>query len=237
MLRVLSSDFLKIRHTAIWFLICLGPIGVISMQAANFTLRYDYLMHEYAADLWGGLILNVSSLMVPALLMGLTIIASMIANIEHQTNAWKQVIALPVTKLTVISSKFGVTVLLLLVSSTLVAIGTLVLGLALGMQASDIPYRQLLTMNYYPYLAAMPFIALQVWLSITIKNQAIPLTIGIVGLVISLFAMVLADWVPWKWPYLQNEWNEPMYSVAAGLALGMLLYIIGLLSFVRRDVT
>ncbi|MBP1991449.1 ABC transporter permease [Paenibacillus eucommiae] len=236
MLRVLASDFLKLRRTMIWFLVFLGPIGVVGLQAANFGLRYDYMKQQYASDFWGGLITNTGMLVVPVLLMGLTIVASMIANIEHQTNAWKLLLALPVSKLTIISSKFVCLAVLLLCSSTLLWMGTIILGLCLGMDSSQIPFDQLLQLAYYPYLAAMPFLALQAWLSMSIRNQAIPLTAGIVGMLLSFFAFILADWLPWKWPYLKNEWNEPLYSVAAGLVLGLLLYVIGMLQFVRKDV-
>ncbi|HEY2493082.1 MAG TPA: hypothetical protein VGI33_09245 [Paenibacillus sp.] len=59
MARVLASDLAKIRRTAIWFLVFLGPVGVIALQAVNFGLRYDYLTDLYAADLWAGVLMNV----------------------------------------------------------------------------------------------------------------------------------------------------------------------------------
>jgi hypothetical protein len=236
LLRALSCDFLKLRHTLVWFLIFLGPIGVVGLQAVNYGLRYDYLMKQYAADLWGNLIIQVVSLMVPVCLMGLTIIASMITNMEHQTNAWKQTLALPVSRFTIITSKFVMAAILLLCSTTMLVIGTIILGLCLGMPASDIPYSKLLTVIYFSYMASMPFIALQVWLSATVSNQAIPLTVGIIGMILSLFANLVGDWMPWGWPNLRNEWGEPLYSVAAGIALGLLLYIGGLFHFIRKEV-
>lgn len=235
MLRILSVELLKIRRKLLWFLVVLGPLGVVTLQAVNFGLRYDYLTKQYADDLWGGLILNVSNLLVPTLLIGLAIVASMAAGIEHQMNAWKLTLALPVRKSQVFAGKFLLTALLLFVSSTLVMPFTIALGLALDFGTS-IPFGKLLTTVYYPYLAAMPFIALQAWLSMTISNQAVPLTVGIVGMIASTFAPRFPDWMPWKWPLLLNGWNEPLYSVAAGLALGLAIALIGMLEFVRKDV-
>lgn len=62
MWRALSADWLKIRGKGIWFLVFLGPIGLVAMQGLNFGLRYDYLRQQYSADLWGGLLDNVSGL-------------------------------------------------------------------------------------------------------------------------------------------------------------------------------
>lgn len=233
---VMASEWLKIRRKGIWLLIALGPFGVIGLQALNFFLRYDYLTTRYADNLWGGLIGNVHHFSVPVLLMGITIIASMLAGIEHQTNAWKQTLALPVSKRCVFAGKFAALTLLLLCSCTLLAGGTAVLGIALGF-GSDIPHAELLSRSYLPFLAALPFAALQTWLSILVKNQAIPLTAGILCAVTGLFGAAVGDWFPLKWPYLINEWNKPLYSAGAGIAAGLFLYAAGLIHFVRKDVS
>ncbi|GIO14711.1 hypothetical protein J19TS2_42660 [Cohnella xylanilytica] len=234
--RVLSSEFLKIRKKLLWLLVVAGPLGVVALQAVNFGLRYDYLMKQYAADPWGGLIENVSILALPALLIGLAIVASMAAGIEHQMNAWKMTLALPVTKRHVFAGKFLLTAILLLCSCVLLVLFTVALGFALGFDAS-IPVGELLSAVFYPYLAAMPFIALQSWLSVTMANQAIPLTVGIVGMIVSMFAgSRFPDWVPYTWPQLNNEWGEPLYSVAMGVGTGIVVFLLGMAEFVRKDV-
>jgi len=234
-LRVLTTDFMKIRRKLIWFLVFLGPFGVIALQAANFGIRYDYLTNLYADNLWEGLIHDVQSLAIPTLLLGLSIITSMLANIEHQTNAWKQLLALPITKRSVFISKLALALFLLFLSSSLLGIGTILLGLALKF-GTDIPFLYLLKMMYYPYLAVFPFIAFQIWIAISLKNQAIPLTVGIISTVLSMNSSQLNDWLPWKWPSLQNGWGDPIYSVIAGLLLGLVIFMMGLLDFVRKDV-
>lgn len=234
--RVLSAELLKIRKKMIWFLIVLGPLGVIGLQAANFGLRYDYLSKLYENDPWGGLIGEVFMLLVPTLFVGLAIVASMTAGIEHQTNAWKQTLALPVTRTQLFAGKFLLNALLLLCSSTLIVIGSVALGLCFGFPFADIPFVRLLEVAYYPYLAVMPFLALQVGLSVIMHNQALPLTVGIAGTVFSMFSTRFEDWMPYKWPYLVNAADRPLDSVAAGVALGVVVFAAGALEFARRDV-
>lgn len=236
MRRILASDLLKIRKRMILFLAVLGPAGVIGLQAVNWGLRYDYLTKRYAGNLWGTLINDVRFLALPTLLLGLAILCSMIANIEHQSNAWKQTLALPVSRIGVYTSKFIVAAALLLGSSVLLGAGTVVLGLCLKF-GTGIPFLYLLKMALYPYLASMPFIALQIWLSVIVKNQAVPLTIGILGMVVtSSVGSKVPEWVPWKWPSLMNRWDRPLYSALAGVAAGLLLYLIGSIDFHKRDV-
>ncbi|SDC49715.1 hypothetical protein SAMN02799630_00176 [Paenibacillus sp. UNCCL117] len=234
--RIMASELLKIRRKMIWFLIMLGPAGVIGLQAVNFGLRYDYLMKRYAQNPWGGLIGEVAVLTVPTLFIGLTIIASMNAGIEHQMNAWKQTLALPVTKTQVFLGKFLLTLLLLGCSATLLAVGMVGLGGALGLDLTAVPYSKVLMMSYFPYLAIIPFISLQVWLSITMHNQAIPLVIGFAGTVFSMFSLRFGDWMPYKWPYLQNAADNPLYSIALGMLGGVVVLVAGMLEFVRKDV-
>ena len=233
--RVMAAEWLKIRKKPIWFLAVIGPAGVIGLQAANFGLRYDYLVKQYEDDLWGGLIGNVHYLAVPALLLGLALVASMLASLEHQTNAWKQTLALPVTRFAVFTAKFAILLVVLAVSCTLLAVGTAALGAGLGFGYA-FPAGELLTASYLPFVAAMPFMALQIWMSVTLSNQAVPLTVGIAGTILSLYSVRMSDWFPWKWPYLINEWNDPLVSAGAGLAAGFLLYAAGLVHFARRDV-
>ncbi len=234
MLTTFVADFLKIKRKMIWFLIFLGPFGVVALEAVNFGLRYDYLTKRYEADLWGGLIGEASFLAIPALMLGLTIITSMIASIEHQTNAWKQLLALPISKFRVFTGKFLLAAVLLFISSTLLFVGIIILGLFLKFGLA-IPLLTLLKMVYLPYFAAMPFIAFQTWLSITVKNQAIPLTTGILSTILSLAAFNFPDWFPWNWLYLES-WGSPLYSAIAGLCLGFILYMLGLIDFGRKDV-
>lgn len=234
--RVLSAEFLKIRRKMIWFLIVLGPAGVVGLQAVNYGLRYDYLTKLHAANLWGGLLGDISMLMVPTLFIGLAIIASMTAGIEHQTNAWKMTLALPVTRAQVFAGKFVLNALLLFASSTLLAAGAIVLGVGLGFSVGEVPCGRLLELTYYPYLAVMPFLALQVWLSVTLHNQAVPLTVGIAGMVFSMFSSRFGEWMPYNWPYLNNAAGNPLYFAASGVALGAVILAAALVQFGRKDV-
>ncbi|WP_246070500.1 ABC transporter permease [Paenibacillus kobensis] len=235
-IRLMSVELLKLRRKWIWPLVALGPVGVIALQAVNYALRYDYLVHQQPGEPWDGLISAVAWLTLAALLTGIFILASMTAGIEHQLNAWKLTVALPVKKRHLYAAKFLLTALLLLTASVLLIPLTVALGLSLGF-GTAIPYGQLIAAALFPYLAALPVIALQVWLSVTIHNQAVPLTVGIVGMMTANFAgSRIPDWLPYKWPQIDYAVNEPGLYVPAGIALGLVIYAAGMLDFVRKDV-
>ncbi|WP_313469728.1 ABC transporter permease [Lysinibacillus sp.] len=232
--KLLTADFLKIKRKGLWFLTLLGPLGVVALQMVNYGVRKDYLLQQSEDD-WGYYLLNIHSFTPLAIVLGIAILTSFMASIENETNAWKQLIALPVSKLSVYLSKFTVLTLLLFLASTVLMIFTLSYGLFLNLGA-PVPYLEVAKFSYFPALAALPILALQLWIASVSHNQGIPITVGIFGVIFAYSSFVLPDWMIWKWPSLMNQWDEPIINVLLGVGIGILLYIVGMIDFARRDV-
>ncbi|SET57147.1 hypothetical protein SAMN05216389_11534 [Oceanobacillus limi] len=232
--KLVAQDVLKIKRKGIWFLTFLGPFGVVALQMVNYGVRKAYLLQQSDDD-WAYYISNVSAFSPFALILGIAILTSFMASIENETNGWKQLTALPVSKMAIYLSKFTVLVMLLFLSSILLALFSLSYGVFLNL-GDEIPYLELLKYSIYPFLASLPVLALQLWVATVSKNQGIPITVGVFGVILSYSAYVLPDWMIWKWPSLLNQWNEPMINVLFGLTFGAILYVIGMVDFMRRDV-
>lgn len=233
--RALSADFLKIRGKGIWFLIVIAPIGLVAMQALNFGLRYDYLVARSQGNLWAPLISNILMFVPLALFMGSTLVSSMLAGVEHQLSSWKQLLALPISRTAVFVSKFLVCTLMLAVSCLLLSIGTTVLGLILGTNTPP-PWSDLVRIGFFPLLGALPVMALQLYLSLTFKNQALPVTLGLAMAISSLFTGQLAEIMPLNWPTLAFQAKNYVFYLSAGVILGLLILGAALVHFNRKDV-
>lgn len=233
--KLLRSEWMKIKRKGLWFLAFLGPIGVIGLTMVNFELRKDYLL-SLTDDDWQLYLDSVLILSSMALTLGIVILTSMMASIEGYTNAWKQWLALPVRRSAVYLSKYLIASCLLLVSSIVLAIGTLVYGLTLGL-GDDIPWLSILQTSLYPWLASQALIAFHLWIAVANSNQGITVSIGVVGVILSMVPVLLPDWVIWKWPTLANEWENPFINVALGISGGLLLFMAGMLHFCRKDVS
>lgn len=240
MLRALSADFLKIRGKGLWFLIFIGPIGLIAMQALNYGIRYNYLTEKYAGILWDVLLQDIQMFVPISLFLGITLVSSLLANIEHQTNAWKQLLALPLSKVAVFGSKFALSFLLLFVSCAVLAVGIACLGLSLRFELADMPVAAIMKLSFLPFFAALPALALFVWLCMTIKNQAIPITLGVIIAISSIFTIFISKdwsrWVPLNWPMLGYMDQQQELFVGAGFLLGAVLCVLGTFHFIREDV-
>lgn len=234
--RVFSADWLKIRGKGLWFLVFLAPAGLLAMQGLNFGLRLDYLKEQYRADLWGGLLDNLSEFVPVALYLGAALLSSLMANVEHQTSVWKQLLALPVSRTAVFLSKLLLLLLLLACSCLLLSGGTALLGLLLGFGEQPVPYGKLLQLSFAAYAAVLPVVALQLWLSLANRNQTLPVGLGLTLSITSLFSLYMPKWVPLIWPYLAWSGAKPWLYSAAGLLLGLLVLLPGALHFARKDV-
>ncbi|KFN07648.1 ABC-2 transporter family protein [Paenibacillus macerans] len=236
MLRALSADFLKIRRKGIWFLIFLAPLGLVAMQALNFGLRFDYLMKRYADDPWGGLLKNISGFVPIALFLGCTLVSSLVANVEHQLSSWKQLLALPISRTAVFGAKFLLCLLLLSVSCILLPIATIILGLVFGFALNGIPLADLARIGFFPLFAALPLLALQLWLSLTYRNPSLPVSLGVVLSLVSPFTLDLSEWFPLNWPVFGYLGPHREWFVALGIAVGAVILLAGLVHFNRKDV-
>lgn len=235
MIRALSADFLKIRGKGLWFLIVLAPVGIVALQALNFGLRADYMRKIYADDLWNGLIENVVMFVPISVFLGATLVSSLIAGIEHQLSSWKQLLALPISRTAVFSAKYVLAVILLLVACVLLPIGTLILGLSLG-YGTDIPYSDLIRIGFYPFIGSLPILALQLWLSLVFKNQTLPVSLGIAMSLCCMFTGNLGEFFPLNWPRFAYTGPNQLFFLVAGVGVGLIIMLAGLIHFNRKDV-
>ncbi|CAM4512600.1 hypothetical protein FHS16_003392 [Paenibacillus endophyticus] len=241
MLKALSSDFLKIRGKGLWFLIFIGPIGLIAMQALNYGLRYDYLTQKYAGKLWEALLVDIQMFVPISLFLGVTLIPSLLSHIEHSTNAWKQLLALPISRGAVFRSKFALSVILLTISCMVLAAGTVILGFSLRFELADMPVGEILKLCFLPFFASLPALALFLWLCINMRNQAIPITLGVLIAISSVFTGLISStwskWLPINWPMFSFAGPQQELFVGAGFLLGAVICLLGTFHFIRKDVS
>ncbi|WP_026905868.1 ABC transporter permease [Paucisalibacillus globulus] len=232
--KLILTDLMKIRRKGIWFLAVLGPFGVVALQMVNYGLRKDWFIQQDTYS-WFYYIRNVNAFTPFALVLGIVILTSFMASIENETNSWKQIIALPVSKWSVYLSKYTTLTILLVFATCLLTLFSVCFGIFLGLEG-EVLFLDLIKYSFYTFLASMPILGLQLWISIISQNQGIPITFGVIGVILTYMAYFLPDWMIWKWPSLENQWDEPLINACFGLAVGLAIYVFGMLDFIRRDV-
>lgn len=235
-IRILVAERLKMKRTWIPILLFLGPMALILAMMIDFGLRKEYLLPP-TADPWAVLMGEVSMLLPLMLLLGATLLASLLAEMEHQASAWKHTLALPLSRFLVYGSK-GIQLIGLLLAVAVLMVLTFSFLWSWIDLGDPVPWKKFFQGGFYPVLAVLPVAMLQLWLSIIIRNQALPIFIGVVC---SLFGGIHTEWLPWAYPMNAipiDSWegNNPALWVPIGIGLGLFLLILGALDFSRREV-
>lgn len=250
MKKILWADNLKLKRSSLLVIVVLVPFLIIAYELVNLTYRAEYVRKQaemFNADsMWSFLLYDNSLLFGLGFPLAVTLAASVIANVEHQANGWKQTLSLPVSRMKIYLSKFAWLTINLFLSVTIFMIGMTLLGIMLGFDG-DIPWGLLIGDSYGMLIAVFPIMSVQLWLSITFKNQAFSILIGSISAMMGLFlaANQTTRWFPLAYPSQASTVNlqyeglgsNPDFSayIVINFWLGILLLIIGAYHFSKRD--
>lgn len=239
-MRLLLSDAIKHRRTWVVPLTFLGPFGLVLMGVIDFALRPEWFEAEVVrSGPWVTVMNQIGMLDLAAIVLGVALLVSMVFDVDHRSLAWKQIFALPVSRVGVYLTKLLVAALLMGLASALAAAGTA--GIWMWLELGPLPWARLGLLAVVPWVAALPLIAFQGLLSAHIRNQAIALTAGVAGVVMALFGATLPKWAPWAPPVDSMTWltrGEGSVWQILGYACvtAVVLAGAGALAFARRDV-
>jgi hypothetical protein len=212
---LVEADRRRFSGTWILPLTGLGPLGVTVLGVVYCLLQRDFVAKEFASGKMSGwlMVTNIVGMIhILALGLGAALLASMIVDVEHRSDTWKQLFGLPVSRTRVYIVKFLWGAGLLAVSSALMVVGYA--GIMVWQHWGPLPWADLATAGWLPWLAVLPLLAFQLLLSTAFKNQAVPLTAGVL---VPMFAMGMSPmpaWLIWRLP------SEAEVAVAGGVIAG-----------------
>jgi hypothetical protein len=241
--RVLAVEGMKLRRSQVGWLLLLGPVmATLGGVKGYLSLRDQYEGLPEWLMLYSQFVLSYAMLFLP-ILVG--VFAAMVCRFEHQGNAWKQWLALPVSRSSLYLAKGTMVLGLLLAGQVLLLLLLLAAGYVLDVTGA-IPWGQLLIGLLLGWVATFPLAALQLWVSTVWKSFAAPLALNVI---FTLPAVAVANsatygpWYPWAQPLLAmlpkeraisdfSQMNFWVIVVGGFLVLGA----AGWRHFVKRDV-
>lgn len=237
MLGALKSDLIKFRHTWILPLCILGAVGVVSLTGVHYAVSYREMVRPGSND-WPGLIQNINFLLIPALILGVALIASLMSGMEHQGNTWKQLLAMPVPRVKMYFSKFIWLAVFLAGATALALVGTGILGFLLGFHG-PVPWKAVFQEGFAPYIAAYALMALQLVLSVLVANQSLAISVGIVGVIVSFANMIthlIPNWIPWVYPASAAPYaSSAAHYMTLSILVCLLLLCCGIYLFAKHQ--
>ncbi|TCN18923.1 ABC transporter permease [Mesobacillus foraminis] len=254
---ILSSDFVKMKRSWFWGIVLLFPAVLIGGTLLLLLLNAGDIRQEVSEgrsyNIWGTMwmITYYSNFFI--IHLSAAILCSYIANLEHQARSWKLIFSMPISKLSYYWTRYLWVSMGVLLSGIILMTGLWISGYLFGGSDTLNPSR-LFYFTLFPYFTSFALIGIQLWMSMVLNSQAIPLIMGGVGIALGLFLIQLpgvTQYLPWVLPYqitLSNEniitdfssiVNAPHFNwewVWFSIGIGLLLNIVGSIHFASREV-
>lgn len=240
-INVLRTEWLKTRRSLVWIILLLGPLVVaiqgLIMNGSSPQAGVNHWLWFYTIS-----IIPYGMIFFP-LLAG--VLTAFLCRFEHLNGGWKLLLSSPVTKTQVYASKLLLTVFLLAITQIMVCVSTMVSGKIQGI-SDPIPWSVLTQCILGGWIAAIPIVTLQLWVSTIWGNFGGSLTLSVIftlPVVVAVNIESLGKFYPWAYPMLAMLPERGLtFSLSLTLLYGMILICLlitligGWWTFVRLDV-
>jgi hypothetical protein len=246
--RALSAETLKLKRTLAVWMVLIAPSVVVGL---NFVMLADrggqYLMEADSIWLaWEQNILVFWALMMLPLFV--TLETALLGGVDHNSQQWKHLYALPIPRWSIYAAKLLAAVSLIGASTLVLWSETIAAGLLLGALrpviplAGPIPLWELLQPMLLTFLIAWCMIAVHQFVALRWQSFTFAIGFGI-AMAVTNFMVIQSDkwskFFPWSWSgYAIMKENADFLPVALmlGLAGGILVGVIGTALVARREV-
>ncbi|MFC5589587.1 ABC transporter permease [Sporosarcina soli] len=199
MRKLFQSEFLKLRKSAIWLLIFVSPLLSLLLGLGADTMTE--LGQQQWIETLGMMTISHAILFLP-LLTG--IFSSFICRYEHVGGGWKQLLTMPVSRKNVYIVKVLIVSFLIALTQLLFVSGLFLIGWLKGF-STDIPWEVIGTSVLGGWVACLPLIALQMFVSVAWSSFAAPLAVNVIFTIPNMLIVnseKFGPYYPWAQPFL-----------------------------------
>ncbi|GAA0180046.1 ABC transporter permease [Clostridium sediminicola] len=171
--KILTAEWLKLRHSFIWIVLITLPIISVLFGNFNFYFNQGVLKNEWYS-LWTQVSLFYGEFFLPILI---AICCSYVCRLEHMNKNWNTIMTSPIPIKWIFISKLVIVTILLFTVQIFLIFLYFCSGKIMGL-SSQIPI-EILGWTLRGWLATITIASLQLGLSIRIRSFATPIGISI----------------------------------------------------------
>lgn len=190
------AELLKMQKSSIWSLILVSPL-LASLIGLGIGIEGPVQWEQLMANM------NIThTVLFLPLLAG--IFSSCTCRFEHVDGGWKQLLAQPVSRGLVYTSKFLIVTLLLMLTQLLFLAVLMITGWIKGF-SGDIPWELFLLSVGGSMFASLPLAALQLFASTIWSSFAAPMALNVIFTLPNILIVnseKFAPYYPWAQPFL-----------------------------------
>ncbi|TQR20977.1 ABC transporter permease [Psychrobacillus vulpis] len=222
--RLFQSEFLKLRKSLIWLLIFVSPILSLFLGLLESNEITNVKGAEWMTTL-SMMTISHAILFLP-LLAG--VFSSFVCRYEHAGGGWKQLLAMPVSRGSIYVAKLLVVAALIAATQLLFVVCLLFIGWVKG-YPSVIPWDSIAISIVGGWVACLPLIALQMFVSVAWSSFAAPLALNVILTIPNMLIInseKFGPYYPWAQPFLAMMPNSSEGFGALNVSLVTLLIVI-----------
>lgn len=236
---VLKAELLKLKRSKIIWITTLLTLFAI-FQGWAFAKGVTENRGIFKAYLYQGSMTFYSWLILPLII---TFVIAMMARIEHSSNSWKQLLALPVKRGLLYVSKLIISIGIILYSLLLLYVGIILSAFILHID--HIPFVWLAEQLFILFLSSLPILGVIFYMSYRFTNFGVPIAIG-VGLAFPSMFIANSEkyWIfyPWDYPIISSlsfvfdSGEKGMVMLGISIILFFFAILIGFIQFLTKDI-
>lgn len=255
--RASRAEGRKLRRTlALWAAVLVPLLVIVMTTALNLFREVGPRVAGGPTAPWDSLMLNL--VLFLWCLLGLPLFVALetalLAGLEHRENTWKHLFALAIPRWSIYAAKLATGILLVCLSSVVLALGIALEGLTLYALRPDqglappVPWVDIVVRTLSLTLAALLVLAIQTWVALRWRSFVVPVGLGIAGTIAALVVGISARTqsfvllFPWSLPYAtltrDVATHTQLLTTASviGILGGTVIAVVGCWEVVRRDV-
>ncbi|WP_442267510.1 ABC transporter permease [Tenacibaculum sp. ZS6-P6] len=226
-----KNELIKLKNTSGFWLSLICALLLPLVFFILYLLKHEKFIVGDEINPWLEFIKNQEDSLSLLTSIYTIVIISLIVQIEHKSSTFKYLFTLPIPKWSIYFGKLLLIILLLLAIYLLFYISIIISGNLLGLIYSDLNFNSFspdyslifknISKSFIPFLG---LVGIQYWLSFRIKNFIIPISIGLLLLVVGIVLITQKVSFTQYYAYAYNIIGQnPNYN---NISLYSLLYLI-----------
>ena len=246
--RALSAETLKLKRTLAVWMVLIAPSVVVGLYFVVLLDRGERILTK-TDTAWQAMAQNELTLWALMMLpLFITLETALLGGVDHSSQQWKHLYALPIPRWAIYAAKFIVALILIGASTLVLWSETIMAGLLLrGVKPGvaigwPVPAWDLLQPMLLTFLIAWCIIAVHLFVALRWQSFTFAIGFGIAMTVVNFIVIQSDRWpkyFPWSWPgyaiIMEGADFRPI-ALALGLSGGITLGLIGMWIVSRREV-
>lgn len=237
-MNLVRLEFLKLRRTLVWPVVLLLPLIPVMLDAAIFRTPRMQVEATWNLILSNGL--TTWWLLIMPLVVSL--LAAQVFGLEHQHGGWRLNFSAPRPRMQIIIAKIILLVLLLSLSTLLVAITVMIGAFTLTPILSGQPaWLDYILMVFQGLLGSLGLLSITIFIALRFTSFLAPLALGVIGMVLSFIGInsqEFGPWWPWTFPLLITSSKEGLslsLPILFNFSINLIFLIFIFIETQRRD--